>query len=358
MKILGVAVVVLAIVVMKANAQKHLGCYLSIKALSDKGSYIWQTPDSCKSLCSLYDYYALKNGGECYCMNSKPSGGKSSSCDTHCNGYKYISCGGKEAYDVYAMNNDESEDSNSLSSSESLSTSSESSSLIASKTSSHSFTSAGSGLTSSSSTPTSSSSSSSSSPSSTSASSKSSSSSQSPSSSMASSSVSKQATYSAVTESGKTSAEPVTVTSISQPLSTLSAGNKNSNSEKSQKKSGKNVGAIAGGTVGGVVGVVIISLIAFFFIRHRKHDSDSDEESFAEKPDLSTRGGSNKSKINQLSLFARPMSNPFADPPDGAGGTDSALAPPLASLRRYSDGTLAEDDDVSRHGLHVANPDS
>ena len=126
------------------------GCYsqsdVNSLSLESQGSYTYQSPSYCQGLCSEYQFYALMDGGDCYCGNSLKKlltlkTVDSSECSTNCNGWPDDKCGGPSAMDVYG--NDEAliasdTDSSSSSSSSSSTASSSSSSSTASSSSSSS----------------------------------------------------------------------------------------------------------------------------------------------------------------------------------------------------------------------------
>ena len=87
------------------------GCYAAsdIQALdvSSRGKYIYQSPSYCQKQCAGSEFYALFNGGDCYCgddisqlLSLSPVSG-AESCDVKCFGWPGDTCGGSNAMNVY-----------------------------------------------------------------------------------------------------------------------------------------------------------------------------------------------------------------------------------------------------------------
>lgn len=133
----------------KADEQyTYKGCYSasSIKSLdvSSKGEYMYQTDSYCRGQCNGSEFFALYDGGYCFCGNSlegldKLTMSSKSNCNVHCNGWEPLSCGGSSYMDVYV--NENAADSASSSHPTSSSTTSDSSQLTASTTENTSSTS-------------------------------------------------------------------------------------------------------------------------------------------------------------------------------------------------------------------------
>ncbi|KAF3990719.1 hypothetical protein FT663_01564 [Candidozyma haemuli var. vulneris] len=329
------------------SADTGIGCFSEVETNHFMENGRWETSDLCSQRCGTsYPYVAIKNGGQCYCLTSKPTANQVyfSQCSTPCNGYGSVNCGGPNAYSVFkGLGEDTGSSAGSSSSSSFLfqSSSSSSSSLLAPTTSSIASTTPSSAvafnpdLSSSSTTSTSHTT-----------------------SSMSSSS----------TDAETSSAPTRTVTHSSDPSSTSSSSpSASSPPDNTQRASSTNVGAIAGGVVGGVVGLICIGLAIFFFIRHKRKNDESDEEEFFEKGSgsgaLSRGNGTAKSK-KYNSAFDMPMANPFSDEfadkrtskMTTNGLADPRLNPAIVGRRRLSDGSLADETDYSRKILAVANP--
>ena len=100
----------------KAQAQAQVsyslkGCYAAsdIQALdvSSRGKYIYQSPSYCQKQCAGSEFYALFNGGDCYCgddisqlLSLSPVSG-AESCNVKCFGWPGDTCGGSNAMNVY-----------------------------------------------------------------------------------------------------------------------------------------------------------------------------------------------------------------------------------------------------------------
>lgn len=93
-------------IVLAANGQENYGCFSSVDIANDQGTFTYQTPTYCLQKCLEYDYVALKNGTECYCLNSIPTTDNlsSDSCVAKCAGYVGLTCGGENSYEVYGSN--------------------------------------------------------------------------------------------------------------------------------------------------------------------------------------------------------------------------------------------------------------
>lgn len=320
-------VIALAILVSSVIADTSLGCFSSISGGKNVGTYSYQTPSYCAQQCPDSPYVALTGGNLCYCLSVKPSDETDSSdCNTPCFGYGLETCGGSSAYNVYMANNGAgvASDNGASASTDSSGTGSSSTSSAASGTSSHDSSS----ITASASSQT------------------------------------------VVTTSAGSSIEVLTVTASSshEPSSSASA------SKHHASKKSSNVGPIVGGVVGGVVGVALISVAAFFILRHKHNDDDDDDEEFFDKPIAGNsikrnNLGTNKSKRSLRSnALDMPMTNPFTHPADElpnnnpnpnphVGFADPRLNPIMLGRRRLSEASLADETDYSRKILQVANPD-
>ncbi|SCV05962.1 LANO_0H19020g1_1 [Lachancea nothofagi CBS 11611] len=312
----------------------YINCFASLpSSFSFNNTAQWQTSSLCYATCKATSskYFALKNGGDCYCGNSNPSDSEStsSSCTTVCNGYGDQMCGGSDAFSVYAI---EENLGNSASSSAGPSSSGASSSSPSSSKSSSS---------SSSSSPSSSASGSSSSPASTSTTSSSSSSttsaptSSSPSSSSSSSDSNNNVVTSTQTSGGSVNLVTQTVTA-SSPASTESQSSQN----KSDKKP-KNLGAIIGGVVGGVCGAALIA--GAILLGLRRINKQREQERMEKEYQEAIKPVDFDDTLYQSSASTRKAANPFDD------------------TRRISMGSVMEQPGVPDQNalktLTVANPD-
>lgn len=323
-------------------ADTGIGCFSQVDTSNFKENGQWETSDSCAKSCgSQYPYVAIKNGGMCYCLSTRPSSNQvsTSQCSTPCNGYGTVNCGGQNAFTVF---NGLGEDTGASAGSLALLLSSSSTSTLTSSTVSASTNSP-----------------------STSQVAQSTSLDEEPAPTTLSSSTSSSSTHTRVITSTNQDGATKTITQSMRPTSTSST--KASSSASPQlKSSSTNVGAIAGGVVGGVVGLIAICLGVFFFIRHRRND-ESDEEEFFEKGSgsggISRGNGTAKSKKFN-SAFDMPMANPFSDEfadkraskMTTNGLADPRLNPAIVGRKRLSDGSLADETDYSRKILAVANP--
>lgn len=319
------------------SADTLVGCYSSVDG-TEQGYYQYQTPSYCANECPDSPYVALKNGGTCYCLDSKPSSDlvSSSQCDVKCNGFGSEMCGGESTFSVYvgkgAASDDDDDDDNSDSSSstEPSSTSTTSSSSDSSSTSESSSSTTEKEKSSITSAPSSSS----------------------------------TDNVELVTQSSSNSEGLViirTVTKDAEPTNSSS-----NDSKDDEKKPSTNTGAIAGGVVGGVVGLIAIGLLVFFLIKRRRNEEDDDEEEYFDKSGLggsiNRNYGTGKSKKSMKAGLDMPMTNPFTHPSDNTGATDNDLVDPrlnpvMLGRRRLSEGSLADETDYSRKILQVANPE-
>ncbi|CAH2350925.1 putative cell wall integrity and stress response component 1 [[Candida] railenensis] len=311
-----------------------LGCFSSVDSVSSS-SDSYMTPSLCSGTCSEYAYIALKNGGNCYCLDEMPTDSVSSSnCNIACFGYGSETCGGSSAYQVYkgagtvgASSSADDSDTSSTETSDSTSTSASSATssddTSSSKTSTQSST-------------------------------------------LVTSTVS--ASSSDITSSSETSSATSSSDSTSSSSKTSSATSSSTTAGSSKKST--NVGAIAGGVVGGLAAIAIIAAIVFFVLRYRNSEDDDDDEGFnyETKKSSGISRGPSKNKPNPLDM---PMVNPFTHPSDSVVGTggavgarnpsgglaDPRLNPVMMGRRRLSEGSLADEADYSRKILQVANPD-
>lgn len=321
-------------------ADTGLGCYSLVDTSNFEGEGQFETSDTCSKKCENFPYIAIKNGGMCYCLSSRPSSNQvsDSQCSTPCNGYGDVKCGGSNAFTVFkGLGEDSGSSAGSLPLSSSSGPLSSSTALFSSST--DGLTAVGAMRTSL----------------------------QSQSSSTHSSSVTTTSFSSSSSATHSDSAATRTVTQSSHPSSSSSSTSSASlEPENTQRALSTNVGAIAGGVVGGVVGLICIAIAIFFFIRHRRKNDESDDEEFFEKGSgsgLSRGNGTAKSK-KYNSAFDMPMANPFSDEfadkraskMTTNGLADPRLNPAIVGRRRLSDGSLADETDYSRKILAVANP--
>lgn len=285
------------------------GCYsqsdVNSLSLESQGSYTYQSPSYCQGLCSEYQFYALMNGGDCYCGNSLKklltfTTLDSSECSSNCNGWPDDKCGGSNAMDVYGndealieSDTDSSSSSSATTSSSSSSTSTSTSKSTTSRSSTESSSSKSTSISSSSSSRSSSSRSISSTTSSSSSSTTSSGSSTSSSTSASSFSsrtpttilTSLEYTTRIVTKSVVSAPNQtpgtifVTTTSLVQTVTPTAVvlNSKNSGGSKGSSISG---GAIAGIVIGVVFGTffLILGIYFFFFRRNNRKNNEPDLE--------------------------------------------------------------------------------
>lgn len=321
-----------------------IGCYTSVDIAETVGYDQYQTDLLCLESCLDYAYIAIKNGGTCYCLSSKPSDDDetdSSLCNVKCNGYGEATCGGTSTYSVFkgagtkglgSSDDDDDDTSSAVESSSTAASSSKSSKASSTATSSEET------LTSTEET---------------------SSITESPLTSETESSSDEVSTKVITTLSsaadGKIIYKTVTSTSTPTDLSESDESTSSDEADDSGSKSSK-VGPIVGGVVGGVGGIILIAAIAFFLIRRRNSDNEEDEEEFYDKdPAGLGRGGTSKSRKIPAAL-EMPMTNPFVHPSEEI--TDPRLNPVMMGRRRLSVGSLADEADYSRKILQVANPDN
>ena len=357
-----------------ADGDQQVLCLLLISGAVLAGDYIYSLPLWCQTQCSQkgkFPYYALKNGGECYCLKLKPLG-QTGTCNVPCKGFGTMNCGGSNSYGVFANPDVPDTGSLDLDTNTQSTTSTPSTSAPSTGSTTDSTTSTSEDSTTDSTTP-----------SLTSA----------PTTPPSSTTTNPPSSKTDDTTAQTTSAPPLTYTLIYTALTsgnlvvtitqTLSIANPTllalaasalllllANSL--QKKSSTNVGAIVGGVVGGVGGALVIALMAFFFIRWRRQAGDDDDEDYEYGPekfdDGPTLGRGNTAKgLKRLRNGAldMPMTNPFDHPLDAhaVGGVrppalpDPRLNPVMMGRRRLSEGLLADDADYSRKILHVANPE-
>ncbi|KAA8896830.1 hypothetical protein DIURU_005570 [Diutina rugosa] len=356
-----------------ADGDQQVLCLSSISGAVSAGDYIYSSPSWCQTQCSQkgkFPYYALKNGGECYCLKSKPSG-QTGTCNVPCKGFGTMNCGGSNSYGVFANpdvpdTGSSDSDTNTQSTTSTPSTSAPSTGSTTDSTTSTSEDSTTDSTTpSSTSSPTTSPSSTTTNP---------------PSKTddtTAQTTSAPPSTYTLIYTASTSGNSVVTITqtsSIANPTSSASAASASSSSSanSSQKKSSTNVGAIVGGVVGGVGGALVIALMAFFFIRWRRQAGDDDDddyeygpEKFDDGPTLGRGNTAKGSKRSRNGALDMPMTNPFDHPSDAhaVGGVrppalpDPRLNPVMMGRRRLSEGSLADDADYSRKILHVANPE-
>ncbi|CAK7903079.1 hypothetical protein CAAN1_07S05776 [[Candida] anglica] len=321
-----------------------LGCYSSVSVADDKGQYMYQSSSYCVGQCPDYAFVATKNGNECYCLNSFPSGSQSNSCNMPCVAWQQDNCGGSNSYQVYQGSGSIGANSASGSSSAGNSPASTSTSSSTQTTTSKPTTGTSSSSTSTSTT------------------------SKSSSTEVPSSDTSESKTSSATSTGASVVTKTTTAANSSSTSSETSTSSSNSSPTPAATKKSSNTGAIVGGVVGGAAGLAIIALLVFLFVRHRRNADDEDDEEFFEPQTKSgsTRAvsrGASKKHANPLEM---PMTNPFTHPSDatvaaGGGGSagmvDPRLNPIMMGRRRLSEGSLVDEADYSRKILSVANPD-
>lgn len=326
---------VVAFLAAGAWAADGLGCYSSVDTSVSKGYNKYQTLSSCASSCgSSYPYVAIRDGGYCYCLLLMPTDDEvdSSTCDVTCNGYGYDTCGGANAYTVFAGEGTASAVAVSLlgslsaASSSSLTSSTPSSSEL-----SYSSTEASDLITSAAA------------------------------STLAAAALSSLASLASL--ASLSSLTTVTKTASASASASASSSASSSSTSSSGTKKSTNTGAIAGGVVGGVVGVAVIAAAVFFFMRRRDSDDDHEEELYEKGAGGVSRGGTAKG-ARPNPAFDMPMANPFSDQfadkrasnMTTAPLSDPRLNPAMMGRRRLLEGLLADETDYSRKILAVANP--
>ena len=81
------------------NTSVAIGCFSSAGQLDDKGSYTFQSAGYCQCQCASLNkaVMATTKGSDCYCGDLLPptdTVASNSSCNTPCNGYGVVDCGG------------------------------------------------------------------------------------------------------------------------------------------------------------------------------------------------------------------------------------------------------------------------
>ncbi|KAI9738214.1 MAG: hypothetical protein M1834_008712 [Cirrosporium novae-zelandiae] len=254
------------------SAMTYEGCFDDAGPLVDQGSYTYQSPGYCQTVCVKLNkaVMGLKSGSNCWCGNLIPANSSyvsESKCDSSCDGYDKDICGGSKTWSVYLTGVD-----NGVGYADSDSTSTDG----ATKTTKGS----GAGKT------------------------------QQP---------------SVITAAGKT----IVITASSQ-ASDIAA----SESASKAASSGTNKAGIAAGVVVGVVVLGAAAGGAFFYLRMRKRRQVEEE------------------------YRRNAAENPFTGKiPPSTAMSDSRLDPSIASYRRQSVGSIADEQDFSRRILKVTNPD-
>lgn len=251
------------------------GCYAQSDIqllLSLQGDYLYQSTSYCQQLCDKYYIAALINGKSCYCGLTLPladSKQDDSNCNTPCQGYGLLNCGGSNYFQVY-VNGGVTGSSQVLSSSSAASSSASSSSNQGSLSLQNSQSSSAS--------------------------------SSSPLSSVKSATSSARGSSSGKTQgsvttfvstttqagSGSNSVIEVTTTvgGSSSVISPTSSSSSLSQPSLSKKMSG---GAIAGAAVGSIAGVALIAAGIIFLLWKRRRDNDNEEEDFFDMGDKDAR---------------------------------------------------------------------
>ncbi|QPG75750.1 hypothetical protein FOA43_003110 [Brettanomyces nanus] len=103
----------------------YKGCYSSVPGLVSQGTYIYQTSSYCQSICSDSYVVALKDGGDCYCGDTLPTGDSDDDlCAVSCFGYSSETCGGSDSYTVYTNDENQANEVNASKSTDSTATAS------------------------------------------------------------------------------------------------------------------------------------------------------------------------------------------------------------------------------------------
>ena len=325
------------------------------------GEYTWQSSGYCGGQCSASDYFAITNGNECFCGSELPTDSTDSSqCSINCPGFPSETCGGTNAYQVFAQANvqvsssaSSSDDASSsvTSSSETetrssttANTSSTSASTSSEPSSTSEITSSNSALPQTTSTPsTSTSSAEQTTPSTTfptstisTSSSSSSESTKSPTTTPTSSPEVQVHTLVSTTVMENSSA---TVTSVIYVTATASTS---PSSGANGKSSSVNKGAIVGGAVGGVLGFLLLIFAVVFLLRRRIFSH------YYEDADIRSIVADDVAYEEALKVSHE---NPFSSE------EDEEAEKVLLGRRRLSDGSLADATDYGKKVLRVANPD-
>ncbi|KAK6200327.1 uncharacterized protein RJT21DRAFT_114746 [Scheffersomyces amazonensis] len=341
-----------------------LGCFSSLPSSAKSvGSYTYQTQSYCAGQCQGYAYVAVKNGIDCYCLNSLPSSNSvsSSQCSVPCAGYGSATCGGVNSFEVFAGNGN---------SNPGVAETGPSSGAASTASTQTTTSSTGNGPSTTSNPATSSSA---------------------DSDNETVQVVTSTATndsgvivYKTITQSTSTSSPTSSESSTSSSASPSTSG---SSSNDDKKKSSSKVGPIVGGVIGGLVALSALIGGIFWFIKRRyseDDDDDYDEEKFYDSnpSGLGRRGGTGKGtrRNNKDSALDMPIMNPFVHPNDQLASSDHSqstdgmptnviatnnqalvdprLNPSIMGRKRLSEGSLADETDYSRKILHVINPDS
>ncbi|KAK5173148.1 Stress-activated PKC1-MPK1 kinase pathway sensor [Saxophila tyrrhenica] len=296
-----------------AQGVSLIGCYSSIKPLTNQGTDRYQSSGACSKTCARQNAatFAMSRGNLCFCGNMLPAESTQtddSECDTPCVGYPDEMCGGPDAYSVYLSgtevnvpvfgstggdDGDDSSDSSGSSSSAPPTTSTSTS-------------------TSTSTPPT----------------------------TTATRTRRPRPRPTVVTSVNEGTTVYVTNTPTPRPVTTSSATPTPESS--SPEDSGTNIGAVAGGVVVGVVAIAGIVFGVWFYLRRRKQKEAEEEY-----------------KRTQVADFMRGGGNGERKPPNtGYSHSSDSRLDPGAGARRDSQGSIADAGDYSRRILRVANPDN
>ncbi|KAJ9647123.1 Protein SLG1 [Coniosporium tulheliwenetii] len=89
-----------------ANALTTVGCFSEAQPLVDQGTHQYQTDGICQRMCLQLSkpVMAMVDGSNCWCGDLKPPRGSEvdmSECNTPCNGYGDLKCGGPSKWAVF-----------------------------------------------------------------------------------------------------------------------------------------------------------------------------------------------------------------------------------------------------------------
>ncbi|KAI4165081.1 MAG: hypothetical protein LQ342_001358 [Letrouitia transgressa] len=303
------------------KASTFKGCFSSSKPLEDQGSWTYQSPGYCQTLCVGINKPVMgtTEGSNCWCGDFIPAASSKvadSKCSTDCQGYPDDKCGGPGTWSVSLTGTD-----NSVGNIQDSDSSSGSGSGTDSDSNSGSSPNAGSG------------------------------------SKLDSGSDPKAAADPAIPSSTSTPAAkskpspvaaaqndpdptkhdpPSTITRASTIVVTAPGQTKAvpSPAAPEKKAKGPNTAGIAAGVVVGIAAVGAVAGGLFFFLRNRKRRA--------------VEAGYHRNSASSIIGETRP-------PPSSHSMSDSRLEPSVMMQRRQSDGSIADNQDYSRRILKVCD---
>ncbi|KAK9460774.1 uncharacterized protein V1516DRAFT_625579 [Lipomyces oligophaga] len=137
----------------------------------------------------------------------------------------------------------------------------------------------------------------------------------------------------------KTSSSTTSSTSSSSTADNSSNSSSSNSSSSKSSKSGLSGGAIGGIVVGVVLGLAILAALIFFFLRRRRQQDEEDDD----WPEYA--GAQNAYNRSNRSLNS------------GRVAIVDQRLNPMMTERRFSDGSLSDEQDYSRKILRVVNQD-